>query len=127
MTAKAYGLKAVEPTEAQVLNAVLRYLKRDARIAWAKRFNVVAMEVDRGARGRGFVRFAFKGCSDILGQLITGHLLAIEVKRPDRRAKPSPEQATFLARVTANGGLAILARSIDDVQSALDDFWSHDE
>ena len=125
MTARAYGLKPIEPTEAQVLNAVLRYLKRDARVAWAERFNTGAHAIE-GSTGRRFVRYAFKGCPDILGQLVTGHFLAIEVKRPGRSATASEEQQAFLARVTANGGCAILARSIDDVQSALDDFWSHD-
>ena len=126
MTARAYGLKPIEPTEAQVLNAVLRYLRRDARVAWVERFNTGAHAVEAG-NSRRFIRYAFKGCSDILGQLVTGHFLAVEVKRQSRSAKASEAQAAFLARVTANGGCAILARSIDDVQSALDDFWSHDE
>jgi hypothetical protein len=67
-----------------------------------------------------FLRFAFPGCSDILGQLASGHLLAIEVKRPS--TQPTPEQAAFLAQVNTAGGLALIARSVDDVQAALDAF-----
>jgi hypothetical protein len=67
-----------------------------------------------------FVRFAFPGCSDILGQLRTGHFLAIEVKRPS--TGPTDDQAAFLAQVNAAGGLGLVARSVDDVQTALDAF-----
>lgn len=69
------------------------------------------------SRKQRFVQFAFPGCSDILGQLTTGHFLAVEVKRPSTKA--TKEQAEFLAQVDAAGGLALIARSVDDVQTAL--------
>ena len=71
-------------------------------------------------RKQRFVQFAFPGCSDILGQLRTGHFLAVEVKRP--RTGPTDDQAAFLAQVNAAGGLGLVARSVDDVQAALDAF-----
>lgn len=74
--------------------------------------------IRKGARR--YLRFAFPGCSDILGQLASGHFLAVEVKRPS--TKTTPEQAVFLAQINAAGGLGLVARSVDDVQAALDRF-----
>lgn len=103
---------------------VLRYLAIDRRVAWARRFNTGATRIEsRDAKGRParrFIRFAFPGCADILGQLASGHFLAVEVKRPS--TGPTDEQAAFLAQVNAAGGLALIAHSIDDVQAALDRF-----
>ncbi len=57
----------------------------------------------------------------MLGQLVTGQFLAIECKR--EREAPTEEQAAFLAQVERANGLAILARSIADVQRGLDAFF----
>jgi hypothetical protein len=96
------------------------------RRPWARRFNTGAVCIEgrdaRGRRTRRFVRYAFPGCSDILGQLASGHFLACEVKRPSTR--PTPEQAAFLEQVRCNGGLACIARGVDDVQRALDGFFA---
>ena len=73
-----------------------------------------------GQTQRRFVRYAFPGCADILGQLVTGHFLAIEVKRRGGRVRP--KQREFLEQVRRAGGLALLARSIPEVQAGLDHF-----
>lgn len=57
-------------------------------------------------------RFQRKGKSDIIG-IYNRRFLAIEVKSATGRL--SPEQKTFLAEVTAHGGIAFMARSVDDV------------
>jgi len=120
----ALRLTRPEPPEQAIQAAVLRYLAIDRRIAWAQRFNTGAIRIERrDAQGRPthrFVRFAFPGCSDILGQLASGHFLAVEVNRPS--TKPTPEQAAFLAQVNTAGGLGLIARSVEDVQAALDAF-----
>lgn len=120
----ALRLTRPEPPEHAIQDAVLRYLAIDRRIAWCQRFNTGATRIEgRDAKGkptRRFVRFAFPGCSDILGQLTSGHFLAVEVKRPS--TKPTPEQAAFLAQVNRAGGLGLIARSVDDVQAALNRF-----
>jgi len=119
-----FRLTLPEPPEREIQAAVMRYLAIDRRVAWHERFNTGATLVESrdasGKQKRRFVRFAFPGCSDILGQLVTGHFLAVEIKRPS--TKPTPEQASFLAQVEANGGLALIASSIDDVALALDLF-----
>jgi VRR-NUC domain len=65
-----------------------------------------------------FVRYGFPGCSDVVGLLKDGRLLCVEVKSLTGRA--TPEQEAFLALVAANGGVAVLARSVDDVVAAID-------
>jgi hypothetical protein len=59
-----------------------------------------------------------QGKSDILGALKpSGRFLAIEVKRPG--GKPSEAQLRFLQNVQENGGISILAYSLEDVIVAL--------
>ena len=103
-------LKPSEPTEAQVLKSTLAWLRRDTRVAWAHRFNTGAHVVGEG-RHRRFIRYAFPGCSDVLGQL--GHLLAIEVRRPSTRNQARPAQLAFLETVNRHGGLGLVAAGIE--------------
>ena len=119
-------LRSLAPLERDTQAAILRYLKADRRVAWAARFNTGAHEVKgvdaKGRPTRRFIRYAFPGCADVLGQLIGGgQFLAVEVKREGETAEP--EQAAFLARVREAGGLAILARSVEDVKRELDAFF----
>ena len=57
--------------------------------------------------GGRFVRFGFKGCPDVLGQLRDGRLLGVEVKAQAGRLRP--EQAVFLERIRGAGGVGLLA------------------
>jgi hypothetical protein len=104
--------------ESDVLPAVLAALRLHPKVAFVWRQNAGVMDID----GRN-VRFAFKGCSDILGMLKprpgerVGAFLACEVKRPG--GMPTPDQARFLALVESNGGVAFVARRVDDVMAAL--------
>lgn len=59
---------------------------------------------------------AYKGISDILG-VYNGRMLAIEVKAAGGRL--SDYQKIFLDKVKANGGIVIVAYSIDDVIKGL--------
>lgn len=59
-----------------------------------------------------------RGVSDILGVLDGGRTLAIEVKTPTGRV--SPEQKTFIEQVNKRGGLAFVARSVEDVKAKLE-------
>lgn len=58
------------------------------------------------------------GMADILGALEGGRLLAIEVK--SEGGVVSKEQREWLDRVHRCGALAIVARSVEDVQKAID-------
>ena len=68
--------------------------------------------------GARFVRFGWLGCPDVLGQLKDGRLLGVEVKSPTGKLRP--EQAVFLDRVRAAGGVAFMARDCRDVLRELD-------
>jgi hypothetical protein len=63
------------------------------------------------------MRFGLKGSSDILGILPGGRFLAVECKAEHGRL--SPDQRQFLADVKALGGMAIVARSCRDIETAL--------
>ena len=67
-----------------------------------------------------------KGSSDLIGWksiVITPEMigqrvavfLAVEVKRPKKN--PTPEQTNFLERVAAAGGIAGVARSVEDART----------
>ena len=121
MRQSEFTLEAPRETENDVKKAILEYLKYDSRVAWAHRFNVGASmyeSMDRnGDFKKHFVRFAFPGCSDILGQMKDGRFLAIEVKSSD--GKVSREQQTFLEVVNKYDGIGIVARSVADVVEGL--------
>lgn len=65
--------------------------------------------VDGGTR---YMPIGLKGKSDILG-IYKGKFLAIEVKRPSGRL--SLDQELFLEEVKKHGGIAIIARSVEDL------------
>ena len=94
--------------EAAALCEVLKALNTHAAVAWCERMNSGAARM-----GGRFVRFGFKGCPDVLGQLHDGRLLGVEVKGPT--GKMRPEQSVFLERIRGAGGVAFMARDCLDV------------
>lgn len=114
---KPFRLKRPEPKEADVLSAVLTALKYHPAVAWAHRMNTGAGKVLRKGKVSQFMRWGFPGCPDVLGQLRDGRLLAVETKRPS--GVTTQEQESFLECVRANGGVAVVARSVDDLMEAL--------
>jgi Holliday junction resolvase len=96
----------IEQSESQIQREIIEYLQMNGVFVWRQQ--------TIGVRGRTLVGAgAMRGVADILG-CYKGKLLAIEVKRPGK--KPSKNQNTFLRTVTAEGGLALCASSIDDVK-----------
>lgn len=114
---KHFRLKHPEPSEADVLSAVLTCLAMHPRVAFAHRMNTGAGKILRRGKVSQFMRWGFPGCPDVLGMLRGGALLAVECKRPS--GETTPTQAAFLECVRANGGVAVVARSVDDVLEAL--------
>jgi hypothetical protein len=98
--------------EAAALREVLMALKSHPAVAWVERQNTGAFKQE----GR-FIRFGWRGCSDLLGQLKDGRLLAVEVK--SKTGCIRPEQADFIERVRGFGGMAFVARNCRDVFEAL--------
>ena len=94
--------------EAAALVEVLKALNTHPAVAWCERMNSGAARMDSR-----FVRFGFKGCPDVLGQLKDGRLLGVEVKAKTGRLRP--EQTIFLERIRGAGGVAFVARDLRDV------------
>lgn len=99
--------------EAAALTEVLLALTAHPAVAWCERMNSGAVRI-----GKRFVRFGWKGCPDIIGQLRDGRLLGVEVKAA--KGKLRPEQAVFLERIRCAGGVAFMARDCRDVMRELD-------
>lgn len=101
--------------QAQILN----YLTMNGLYIWRNNSTAVfdaSKKVFRKARSK----HSINGSSDILGILPDGRFLAIEVKSATGRA--SPDQIKFINAINSNGGLAFIARSIDDVIKHLDQY-----
>ena len=114
-----YRLTRPEPTEAAVLNAVLRALRIHPAVAWHARMNTGAGKLQYpDGKTSQFIRFGFPGAPDIIGQLIDGRALYIEVKRPSGRV--APEQKEFLEKAAKHHAVAFVARSVADVFCALE-------
>lgn len=64
------------------------------------------------ANARMFTTGLCKGGSDIIGIAPNGDFMAVEVKTKTGRV--SPEQQTFINAVRAAGGIAGVARSVED-------------
>lgn len=64
----------------------------------------------------GRSRYQRNGVPDILG-IWRRRPLSIEVKKPE--GKVSSEQREFLLEFTTKGGIAIVARSLDELKSSL--------
>ncbi|MDI3511749.1 MAG: hypothetical protein PWQ61_2514 [Betaproteobacteria bacterium] len=94
--------------EAAALVEVLKALRAHPAVAWAERMNSGAAKV-----GNRFIRFGWPGCPDVLGQLMDGRLLGVEVKA--KAGRVSTEQTVFLERIRRAGGVAFVARDLRDV------------
>jgi len=99
------------PSEKEIQNAILDYLATRADVmAWPTASVGLWDPTKRTYRrpGKHFLR----GVADIIG-IAAGQFLAIEVKTPKGRV--SPEQDAFLSEIRRRGGIAFVARSVDDV------------
>ena len=105
---RPFRLKRQEPTEQQVLNAILARLARHPNVVFVHRMNSGATKTATG----GFIRFGFTGCPDIVAGLKDGRTAWIEVKRPSGRV--SDAQAAFIEECRAHGIPAGIARSQED-------------
>jgi hypothetical protein len=102
----------IEATEAQVQKAVLEYLWIRGIFCWRNNTGAARM-----GNSRRYVHFGFPGSSDILGVLPDGRFLAVEVKKNKGRLRK--EQKYFLSRIRECGGVAFVARAVEDVQRKL--------
>ena len=94
-------MKGIEPSETNIARAIRQYLRLRG-IAHFKHWGGPMSE---------------RGVADLIC-CWRGHFLAIEVKT--RKGALSDDQARFLERIKAAGGIALVARSVDDVIDAIE-------
>jgi len=97
--------------EGRIKSVILRYLERRGFFAWNNPSGCVRATPDR------WIHFGKKGSADIIGILPDGKFLAIETKSKNGRL--TPEQKDFLDKVRFLGGVAIVARSFQELDEAL--------
>lgn len=91
----------MKQTEAELTSAIRALLKNVGVFAWKQWQGPMSQP---------------RGVSDIIG-VFNGRFLAIEVKAAGGRV--TPEQERFIETVRRHGGIAFVARSIDDVIEGL--------
>jgi VRR-NUC domain len=100
--------------------AILAYLRMRGIYCWKN--NTAGIYV----RARNtYIPSHAPGVADILGILDSrfgrpGVWIVVEVK--SAKGRLSPHQEAFLKEINDRGGLAIVARSVEDVEKALNDF-----
>jgi len=105
--------KAPIPENA-IVKSCLDYLSVMQIFAW--RNNTGVARPKRADGSFGFVKFGYVGSSDIFA-LHDGRFIAIECKA--EKGRLSQDQISFLDRVRFEGGIAIVARSVDDLAKGL--------
>lgn len=109
-------MKKPRTPESAVLRACLSYLAVRGIRAWRNNSGL-AMFAGKSGKPRP-VRFGKQGQADILGYMPDGRFVAVECKASDGKA--TPDQEEFLADVRRAGGVAILARSLDELIAGLE-------
>lgn len=101
--------------EGFVKNAICSYLKLK-NVFFFIHDSVGIYDPRRGVYRKNISPYRIKGVADILG-IYRGKFLAIEVK--SEKGYPTPAQSWFIEKVKSEGGIAFIARSIDDVKREL--------
>lgn len=101
------------PYERDILKAILQALRVHPRVAFAWRMQSgVFQDGDR------MIRVGAVGIPDVIGMLGGGQLYAIEVKREGGRL--TREQENTLAYIVERGGIAGVARSVEDALALIE-------
>lgn len=122
-------LEAPRMSEADVLRSVLKYLDVDERVAWVVRSNNVAAQDANGRPVRSVLSVRggpVPGWPDIVGQMRSGVLLAIECKSSrsswrsdewlvDASTRPEHELGPEAARIVAQWRMLDLVRQYSGV------------
>ena len=102
-----------EPLEKEIQKQILMLLRKHPKIAWVARFNSgTFVDGDRFITSN-----SQSGMSDILGMFKGGRMFAIECK--SRTGRIMPHQQDFLDLINAGGGVAFVARCVEDVLAKL--------
>lgn len=105
----------MKQSEKEIENSILEFLKIIGVYCW-KNQSVGIYDQAKKIYRKPNSRHHLNGVSDILG-IIQGRFLAIEVK--SATGSLTGEQRIFLARVNENGGIAFVARSVEQAAESL--------
>jgi len=100
-----------EISEKEIVNSCIRYLVLNGYQVIRNNTGAFAVKGQNGKRR--FIRFGFPGSADIIACSPSGRFVAVECKT--RNGRLSDKQRDFLERIRSNGGIAIVARSLDDL------------
>lgn len=109
--------------EKLIENSILGYLHLYGIVTW-KNHSVGIYDPTKGVH-RKPGKYHRNGVSDILGCAPDGRFIAIEVKT--KKSHPSKNQKDFIQDILDNGGIAFVARSIDDVIDNFDKFGIYED
>jgi penicillin-binding protein-related factor A (putative recombinase) len=107
--------------EKAIENEILSWLKLQGLFCW-KVESQGTYDAKKGIYRRKNSVHRLLGVSDIIGLLPNGRLFACEVK--SKTGRLSEHQKLFLENINANGGVGFVARSIGDVDKALEGLWT---
>lgn len=107
-----------EPSEAEILKAIMALLKRHPKVAKVWRQNSGTFQMQYGDKTRYVRANTAKGMADIQGILKTGKSFFIEVK--SAKGKLQPNQVAFLHEMADAGAIAFVARKVEDVMIRLE-------
>lgn len=107
-----------DASEASILKAIMQLLHRHPKVAKAWRQNSGTFTKQYGNKTHYIRANTAKGMSDIMGILKDGRTLAIECKSAKGAVKA--HQHEFLNSISEAGGIAFVARSVDDVITKLE-------
>jgi penicillin-binding protein-related factor A (putative recombinase) len=102
--------------ESDIQRSILEYLSCNHDGFFWKVNNGGVYDPVRGHFRKHNSRFTPKGISDIIG-IYKGKLIAIEVK--SAKGTATKEQKEFLKNIAEQGGVAFIARSVEDVRREL--------
>ena len=108
-----------KPMERDILKAIMQLLQRHPKVARVWRQNSGTFSRQYKGKTHYIRANTAKGMADIMGVLKSGRSLAIEVKSPTGLV--AAHQHEFLNSIATAGGLAFVARSVDDVIKKLEE------
>lgn len=118
---KPRAKRAVGPvaqSEADIQRDIIKLLNHHPKVAKCWRQNSGTFAMQYGDKTSYVRANTARGMADIMGILKTGRVLAIEVK--SAKGRVMEHQQEFIDSINKAGGLALIARSIDDVMDALE-------
>jgi len=113
-------------TEIELQKQICNYLNLNGHFVWRQNTGL-AFYVNAKGKKRAF-RASFKGCSDIVGLLKLGKIgVIICIETKIKKNKLSDYQVKFLREIREKGGIAFVARSLNNVIKVVSELQKYDK